>query len=106
MRGRSFTVRGDRLMSKNRANETDRRSFLQAGAVAAGVALTASPGAGAQEVPAKVEGLPTRKLGKTGVDVTIVDQGTLFVAGLDRLLRLGYERGIRVFDTAAAYRTE
>ena len=94
-------------MSQNQANETDRRSFLQAGAaLAAAAAMTASPDASAQDAPAKAEGLPRRKLGKTGVDVTIVDQGTLFVSGLDRLLRLGYDRGIRVFDTAAAYRTE
>jgi predicted aldo/keto reductase-like oxidoreductase len=95
-------------MSSNNLHETDRRRFLQAGAVAAtaGAAMAISPAARAQEAPEQAATLPTRKLGKTGADLTLVNYGTLRVSGLDRLLHRGYERGIRTFDTAAAYRTE
>lgn len=95
-------------MSQSKPNETDRRSFLQAGAVATAAALTATAatGANAQEAQAKKETLPTRKLGKTGADVTLVNYGTLRVSGLERLLLSAYERGVRTYDTAAAYRTE
>ena len=54
--------------------------------------------------------LPTRKLGKTGVDVTILTVGTGAWRSLggasDRLLRLAYAKGIRYLDTANAYGTE
>jgi predicted aldo/keto reductase-like oxidoreductase len=46
-------------------------------------------------------------LGKTGVEVTILNGGTARAPGtLDRLLRFEYSRGIRFFDTAASYGTE
>jgi len=46
-------------------------------------------------------------LGKTGVEVTVLNAGTLRVPGaLDRLLRFAYSRGVRFFDTAASYGTE
>lgn len=93
-------------MSEQEQHETNRRAFLQAGALATAATVAASPTVTGEDAPAKKMELPHRKLGKTGLDVTIVDQGTLFVTGLDKLLRLGYERGVRVFDTAAAYRTE
>ena len=45
--------------------------------------------------------------GKTGVEVTILNAGTLRVAGfMDRLLRLAFSQGVRFFDTAKVYGTE
>ncbi len=84
-----------------------RRDFLQAGALASAAALTlGSPGQG-DEPKASKPTLPTRKLGKTGVDVTILNHGTWQAPGaLDRLLRTSFAGGVRYFDTAKSYRTE
>ena len=93
-------------------NGTDRRAFLQAGAIAASVALgTAASGldAQAQDAPAKSAVLPKRKLGRTGLEITMLEMGTgaLRERGvLDRLIRLSYANGVRTFDTAKAYGTE
>ncbi len=89
----------------------DRREFLQAGALAgaSATALTlghASFGFAADPAASKVT-LPTRKLGKTGVDVTILNHGTWQSPGaLDRLLRFSYSNGVRYFDTAKSYGSE
>jgi aryl-alcohol dehydrogenase-like predicted oxidoreductase len=48
--------------------------------------------------------LPTRKLGKTGIDVTILESGA--VMSDERVMRIGYANGIRIFDTAKVYGTE
>jgi predicted aldo/keto reductase-like oxidoreductase len=45
-------------------------------------------------------------LGKTGVEVTILTQGTWQSPSLDRILRFAYASGIRYFDTAKAYGSE
>ncbi|QEH36875.1 L-glyceraldehyde 3-phosphate reductase [Aquisphaera giovannonii] len=88
-----------------------RRAFMQSGAgVAAALAFTTSsithgqePSAAESPAPA----LPTRRLGKTGVDVTILNAGTLRIAGfMDRLLRLSFARGVRHYDTARVYGSE
>jgi len=63
----------------------------QAGAIAT---VAATPTAVGPDVSAQATELPHRKLGKTGAEVTLVNFGTLLVSGLDRLLRLGYARGI------------
>ena len=39
--------------------------------------------------------LPRRPLGKTGIDITILDQGTGKGPDVDRLLRFGFARGVR-----------
>ncbi|GIW88958.1 MAG: hypothetical protein KatS3mg108_3282 [Isosphaeraceae bacterium] len=91
-------------MSTDAPFRSDRRAFLQAGALAAGAALTA-PGV-AQEAAAPRPPLPRRKLGRTGVEVTMLDQGTVRGPGYARLLRLGYGLGVRMFDTARVYGTE
>jgi aryl-alcohol dehydrogenase-like predicted oxidoreductase len=83
---------------------TDRRRFLQAGALATASAIRLTPGAGAQEVVATSPVLPRRKLGKTGVEITMLEQGA--VRSPDRVLRLAFANGIRVFDTARVYGTE
>ncbi len=102
-------------MSENLQSQVDRREFLQTGALAAASTAVlghAATGRG-QDAPAADAKtvLPTRKLGKTGVDVTMLNIGTgawrtTGAAGSDRLLRLAYANGIRYIDTANAYRTE
>jgi aryl-alcohol dehydrogenase-like predicted oxidoreductase len=98
-------------MAHAETNQTDRRTFLQAGALAATAASAASlaPGSKAQEGPAaraRPTTIPTRPLGKTGVNVTMLDQGGIRGESLDRILRLSYASGVRVFDTAKAYGSE
>ncbi len=96
-------------MSQDEKNRTDRRTFLQAGAAAAASAASLVPGAGAQESPRKPGGasaeLPKRKLGKTGVEVTLLEQGAAR-RDTDRVLRFAFARGVRLFDTAKVYGTE
>src|SRR5262249_34520842 len=78
----------------------------QAGAAATASAMNLAPGAVAQDAAAKTGALPTRPLGKTGVDVTLLDQGAVRADGLDRIFRTAFANGIRVFDTAKVYGTE
>jgi predicted aldo/keto reductase-like oxidoreductase len=95
-------------MSEVEKNGTDRRTFLQAGAVATAAALSLAPGAVAQDA-AQVPVLPKRKLGKTGVEMTLLEMGTGAIREkgvLDRLLRLSFAAGVRTFDTANLYGTE
>ncbi len=93
-------------MSTNDPSQLQRREFLQAGAASAATLSLASPSLG-DEPKASTPTLPTRKLGKTGVDVTILNHGTWQAPGaIDRMLRTSYAGGVRYFDTAKAYRTE
>ena len=87
-------------------SQVQRREFLQAGALASAAALSLGSPSRGDEPNASKPTLPTRKLGKTGVDVTLVNQGTWRASGVDRLMRLAYEKGVRCFDTAAAYGSE
>jgi len=88
----------------------DRREFIQAGMAVTAAATTTSlvsSGATAQEAkPGQNKPvLPTRVLGKTGVPVTILNQGTVGEpASLQRLLRYAYREGVRYFDTAEGYK--
>ena len=91
----------------------NRREFIQTGAVAtAGAVALAGSTAGrsvAQDAPAddaKAVVIPTRPLGKTGINVPIVNLGTWRHSGLDRILRFGYASGIRYVDTAKSYGSE
>jgi len=95
-------------MSTHPANSTDRRSFLQAGALATATAVSVGSGLDthAQEAGTKALSIPRRPLGKTGVDVTILDAGTGKGAGLQRILRYAYSQGIRCFDTSERYQSE
>src|SRR5260370_39347683 len=91
------------VMSDDQTNSPDRREFLQAGALATAAALGAASGLQAQNEAAKPTTLPKRKLGKTGVEITLLEMGTgaLRERGiLDRLLRLAFASGVRTFDTA------
>jgi aryl-alcohol dehydrogenase-like predicted oxidoreductase len=105
-------------MANREPEQTDRRAFLQAGTLATATAATvigssaalaaqqgaqpSKPGTTQAAVAAPV--MPTRKLGKSGVEITILDQGA--VRSPDRVLRTAFAQGIRVFDTAKVYGTE
>ncbi len=96
-------------MPDSDAISIDRREFLQAGAAATAVAASlsaGSPSAEAQDKPGQNKPvLPKRVLGKTGVEVTMLNQGTVGQpAALDRLLRYAYREGVRYFDTAEGYK--
>ncbi len=99
-------------MADNDRSEVDRREFLQAGTVAAASAAALAAGSTglAQDPKAARSVLPRRKLGKTGVDVTMLNVGTGAWQSLGNaaplLLRTAYAGGIRYLDTANAYGTE
>jgi uncharacterized protein len=86
---------------------SDRRTFLQAGALVAASAASLTPCASAQEAPPALPAtLPKRPLGKTGTEITLLDIGTGRGRGVGRLLRYAYAQGIRAFDTSATYQSE
>ncbi|MFI5456769.1 MAG: aldo/keto reductase [Isosphaerales bacterium] len=98
-------------MADTGSNPIRRRAFIQNGAAAsvAATALTQAASVAQDNTlgTSKHVETPKRMLGKTGVEVTILNAGTLRVPGaLDRLLRFEYSRGVRFFDTAASYGTE
>ena len=74
------------------------------GEEAAGGPDAAQGGNGAdQEQPPP---LPTRRLGRTGVDVTMLTLGTWMSPGGERLLRFAWANGVRYVDTAESYGSE
>ncbi len=94
-------------MNESNANSLDRRLFLQAGLAATAATTGLVAGAVAQEPKAGQDKavLPKRVLGKTGVEVTLLNHGTVGEpAGLSRLLRSAYREGVRYFDTAEGYK--
>jgi aryl-alcohol dehydrogenase-like predicted oxidoreductase len=95
-------------MAHDELHGTDRRTFLQAGALAAvsAAGLASGTPASAQEHDAAPLVLPKRRLGKSGVEITLLDIGTGRGKGIDRLLRYAYSRGVRAFDTSATYQSE
>ncbi len=98
-------------MSDNDRSRVDRREFLQAGTLAAASAAVIGSGAGTASAADAPAILPTRKLGKTGVDVTILNVGTgawknSGATTANSLLRRAYAGGVRYIDTAKVYGTE
>jgi aryl-alcohol dehydrogenase-like predicted oxidoreductase len=91
-------------MAHDETDRPDRRRFLQAGALATASAVSLTPGLAAQELVAKTPLLPKRKLGKTGIEVSMLEAGA--VRSDERVLRIAYANGIRIFDTARLYGTE
>ena len=88
-----------------------RRGFLEAGAGA--LAVAASMGSersatAAQDAPKTTQSalLAKRKLGRSGIDVSILNIGTWQSSGVERLLRFAWANGIRYIDTAQSYGTE
>lgn len=87
------------------APEVSRRSFLQTGAAAATAATTGLlPAMGNEETVEKKEVrlLPRRKLGRTGMNVTILNQGEIANV-TDRHLNVLHDEGIRCLDLSAWY---
>jgi predicted aldo/keto reductase-like oxidoreductase len=86
----------------------DRRGFLQRGAIATATALTMASVSQTTSLSAAPQPgtLPTRKLGETGAEVTILNLGTWQSPALNRLVRFAYASGVRCFDTAASYGSE
>jgi predicted aldo/keto reductase-like oxidoreductase len=99
-------------MADTGSNPMRRRAFIQnGGATVAATALTQAVSVSVaqdnNQAPPKPREIPKRRLGKTGVEVTILNGGTARAPGtLERLLRFEYSRGVRFFDTAASYGTE
>ena len=99
------------MQDRDHTKDMTRRALLRTGAAAAAAVAIASlarggsttapagqPGPATQPVPP----LPVRPLGKTGVKVSVLNQGTY---GLSRrLLDYTYAQGVRYFDTADCYR--
>jgi aryl-alcohol dehydrogenase-like predicted oxidoreductase len=90
----------------------DRRTFLQAGALATAAALspaaTTAPGQETKAAPRSAV-LPKRKLGRTDIEITLLEMGSGAIranTAFDRLIRLAFASGVRTFDTAKAYGTE
>jgi predicted aldo/keto reductase-like oxidoreductase len=82
-----------------------RRGFICAGAAAAAAAAlprTANAEGQPEPKPAEPIVLPRRKLGRTGVDVTMLGQGAAFAIGA-RHLNVMHEMGVRYIDTAKYY---
>lgn len=98
------------------SSEANRRAFLQGAGLVSAAAVTQAqaqaqkpaeqPGKPAEAAPAAAKPLPRRKLGKTGVEITMLNQGAVRGQGYDRILRLAYSMGVRTFDTAKVYGTE
>jgi predicted aldo/keto reductase-like oxidoreductase len=92
---------------KTRISSLSRRHFIKS-AVAAPLGAALVPGAIAADeqapAPAKAAGpVPTRKLGKSGREVSMIILGGDMPAYNADYLDLGWTMGIRYFDTAAGY---
>jgi aryl-alcohol dehydrogenase-like predicted oxidoreductase len=103
---------GDERPPVKRRRSRRRRNTIFPGEAARG---GLGPDHGGLDGPADDEGannttsgvdLPRRKLGRTGVDVTILNLGTWLSPGGDRLLRFAWANGVRTFDTAKSYGSE
>jgi uncharacterized protein len=92
------------------AGPMNRRGFLGTGASALAVATAAgvSSETAAQTAAKTTQSavLPKRTLGRTGVEVSMLNLGTWQSVGLDRILRYAWATGIRYVDTAKSYGSE
>jgi predicted aldo/keto reductase-like oxidoreductase len=95
--------------ASNGACSIHRRGFLGA---SAGIAAAASLGQGSEaqaQTAAKATASPLllkRKLGRTGVEVSILNFGTYQPDSLNRLLPFAWSLGVRYVDTAHSYGSE
>jgi aryl-alcohol dehydrogenase-like predicted oxidoreductase len=89
----------------------DRRDFLKRGTAAAGLAAShkvLQPLANAAEPAAPTGSFPKRRLGKTGVDLSIIALGGIVVTDTEqsfanKMVAEAYDRGINYFDVAPSY---
>lgn len=85
--------------------ELTRRGFLGRAAtgLAAASLATLTPGRlGAAEIKGDIKEIITRKLGKNGMEVPVISMGVMN-ANNPSVVQASYERGVRLFDTAAYY---
>ncbi len=75
-------------------------------AVASTLGATGSALAQAEPKKTQMSVLPKRTLGRTGVEVSMLNLGTWKSEGLDRILRFSWANGIRYIDTAQSYGSE
>ena len=102
------------LKNTMRNQEPSRRDFLHSASLATTAAVAAghcnaqerAPAAEPAKADAPAKPLARRKLGKTGVEITMLNQGAVRGQGYDRILRFAYSQGVRTFDTAKVYGTE
>ena len=94
----------------DRTGRIERRGFLGTGAGALAAVATLGDGqpadAQAKTKTTQAAELPKRKLGNTGVEVTMLNLGTWLSPGGERLLRYAWANGIRYIDTAKSYGSE
>jgi uncharacterized protein len=93
----------------NGACSLNRRGFLGTSAAIATAASLGHAGEVAAQTAAKTTQsalLAKRKLGRTGVEVSMLNLGTWRSVGLDRILRFAWANGIRYVDTAKSYGSE
>ena len=95
------------------AGSINRRGFLGTGARRTGrrVGCSASAARPPRQTAPKAKTtqsavLPKRMLGRTGVEVSMLNLGTWKSVGLDRILRFAWANGIRYIDTAKSYGSE
>jgi aryl-alcohol dehydrogenase-like predicted oxidoreductase len=92
------------------AGPINRRGFLGTGtgalAVASAVGMGHATAAQSGSKTTQSAILPKRMLGKTGVEVSMLNLGTWKSVGLDRILRFSFSNGIRYIDTAKSYGSE
>jgi aryl-alcohol dehydrogenase-like predicted oxidoreductase len=89
----------------------DRRDFLKRGTAAAGLAASRKvlqPLAEAAQPPTPADAIPKRRLGKTGVDLSIIALGGIVVTNTEQsfannIVAEAYDRGINYFDVAPTY---
>jgi predicted aldo/keto reductase-like oxidoreductase len=93
-------------MDDKSSRPTDRRTFLQAGALASASVLASGSSTLAQDAAAPSSELPRRPLGKTGIDISILDMGSGRGADVERVLKFGFARGVRAYDTSETYHSE
>jgi predicted aldo/keto reductase-like oxidoreductase len=96
-------------------SEISRRDFLAGITAAAGTATLGGGLALAAERPKITKGSDLVKLGRTGIQPTLLGMGTGTVSGsqqrnlgfdgFTKLIRYGLDRGLRYIDTADAYKT-
>jgi aryl-alcohol dehydrogenase-like predicted oxidoreductase len=97
-------------VSRNPKGRIDRRDFIEKGAgalvAAAALAEGASQAAQAPGAADPAATLSTRRLGRSGIPVTMLNLGTWLSPGGNRLLRFAWANGVRYFDTARSYGSE
>jgi aryl-alcohol dehydrogenase-like predicted oxidoreductase len=97
------------VQASDLASSINRRGFLGTGAAALAAASMVDVPADASQAASTTTQkavLPKRTLGRTGVEVSILNLGTWQNPGLDRLIRYAWESGIRYVDTARSYGSE